>query len=37
MPVCYFDGKTNMLLNTYLKVYRREAVLLVVKHRGGVA
>lgn len=30
MPVCYFDGKTNMLLNTYLKVYRREAVLLVV-------
>lgn len=28
LPVCYFDGKTNLLFNTVMKVYRRESALM---------
>ena len=30
MPVCVFDGKMQMLYNTYMKVYRKEKVLLMI-------
>lgn len=29
-PLCIFEGKTNMLLNTYYKVMRRERALLII-------
>lgn len=30
IPLSYFDGKANILFNTYLKVYRKEAILLAI-------
>jgi O-antigen/teichoic acid export membrane protein len=29
-PICVFDGKMQMLYNTYLKVFRKERVLLLI-------
>lgn len=30
MPICVFDGKMQMLYNTFMKVYRKEKTLLMV-------
>ena len=30
LPICLFDGKMQMLYNTYLKVFRKEKVLLMI-------
>jgi O-antigen/teichoic acid export membrane protein len=30
LPICYFDGKTNLLFNTYMKVYRHETSLMTI-------
>ena len=30
LPICTFDGKMNMLCNTYLKVLRKEKILLII-------
>lgn len=30
LPVCVFESETSMLLNTYIKVYRKEKALMIV-------
>lgn len=30
LPLCVFDGKMQLLSNTYMKVYRKERILLVI-------
>lgn len=30
LPICVFDGKMQMLSNTYMKVYRKEKLLLII-------
>ncbi|NMM99131.1 hypothetical protein [Bifidobacterium olomucense] len=37
LPICYFDAKTQMLYNTYLKVFRKEKMLLYLNLLAMVA